>query len=150
MLKMKGKIVAVICFFLLLLGSCTSNERSKVTNDESELDILYSEVMEIHDNVMPKMSDINNSKDQINEILSSNQQQQLTEEQIQEMKIALSLLKEAEDAMWDWMHSFSDMYGQMKTEKEKELFLTKEKESISKVRDLMEESIENAKQFIIN
>jgi len=101
---------------------------------EPETQKKYDEVMVIHDEVMPKMSDIKR-------LISWHKKQENPES-----KEIVRELKVAEEAMWDWMHNFSK--PDAKDPLEKQLaYLESEKASISKVSDLMLNAIEKAKNL---
>lgn len=105
---------------------------------------MEEEVMYIHDDVMPKMSDIMKHKEKINELLTDSTWHESNPEYVVNLRNTLDKLNEAEKEMWDWMHNYSDVYGQLQTEQQKSEFLLQEKEKISEVRVLMLESIELA------
>lgn len=146
---MKLYIVSIILLLLLGIGmitSCIESQESTATED-AEVEVLYEEVMYIHDDVMPKMGAINQYQEEI-KVLLADEEILKDDEKHTQLKTMLTDLNDAEKAMWDWMHNFSDLYGQANTKDEKLDYLSKEKEVISIVRDEMLTSIKNAEDFI--
>jgi hypothetical protein len=138
-------IFAVLVLVMTMTTSC--NESQEVTESEdAQVEALYEEVMFIHDDVMPKMAAINHFQEKIKAVLADEEILK-DDEKTTLLKSLLRDLNDAEKAMWDWMHSFSDSYGQANTKNEKLDYLEKEKEVISAVRDVMLSSIENAEDY---
>lgn len=125
---MKG-IISLLgtLFFIISCGAPTDNK-------------LYDEVMFIHDEVMPKMSDISKLGKEIKK-----KKQELSDSTL----IAIyddhiKALNEADEAMYDWMHEF-ELPDQ---ESDVEPYLIKEKDRIQKVSDMMLSSIANAQKLL--
>jgi uncharacterized Zn finger protein (UPF0148 family) len=138
--------------YVLLAGTlfCSSCQNNPISQQSTELEaseVLYNEVMEIHDDVMPKMSRIAQLQEELKEKLKANSE---SESNLENAKMLLSKLNEAEQAMWDWMHEFSDSYGQKLTEQEKMEYLEAEKIRITEVKDKMLNSISIAETAISN
>lgn len=139
-LSNKYSLLIFILFSLsIFISSCSESQ-----NEDSGVKELEEEVMYIHDDVMPKMSDIMKHKEKINELLTDSTWHESNPEYVVNLRNTLDKLNEAEKEMWDWMHNYSDVYGQLQTEQQKSEFLLQEKEKISEVRVLMLESIELA------
>jgi hypothetical protein len=136
----KFSLPVIMLFSLaIFISSCSDSlaETSEVTE-------LEEEVMYIHDDVMPKMSDIMKHKEKINELLTDSTWHESNPEYVINLRNTLDKLNEAEKEMWDWMHNYSDVFGQLQTDQQKSEFLLQEKEKISEVRVLMLESIDQA------
>lgn len=103
-------------------------------------DPLYTEVMDIHDNVMPRMSEISKLSMELRTRKKSLQDSAL----ISNYDQRIEALNEAENAMFDWMNDFK-----LPEEKEKrKAYLEDEKVKIQRVRNLMINSIDNAQKIL--
>lgn len=130
---MKQLLYILVTF--LFFASC----RPSFENDANQK--LYDEVMVIHDEVMPRMSEIHKLKKSIK------QQWQDTSKQSYDEAMQLKKeLQEADDAMMDWMAEFK--MPKEASEEEIRVFLEKEKEKITAVSRSMTKSIENAELFL--
>jgi hypothetical protein len=135
--------------YILFLGSisimgCQSGNGGDA--EDAEVENLYEEVMYIHDDVMPKISLIQELQGKIK---ASQDGGELDAEMQTAHQDALLALNTAEQAMWDWMHAFSDNYGKTTTKEEKMAFLNEEKIAITDVRDKMLNSISQAEELLI-
>jgi len=145
-----GKFVLLIlCFLALSCGKNKDNESTGKLNEanlsEAEItniqkqheDSLYSAVMGIHDEIMPKMQDIFNIKTALENKLSN------SDEINDSIRLIIEELDQAESGMMDWMRSFRPD----KTVGHDSLmqYYRSEKEKIEKVKKEMETSLEKAK-----
>ncbi len=118
---------------LLLLTNCGPK------HDDEEVKILYDKVIEIHDEVMPKISDISKLRRKIRK---------------QENKGTPSLniikqLEDADDAMMTWMTDFQVYKIYKDSTKESKLkYLNGEKIRIQRVSDEMYTAINTAKDYL--
>ena len=104
-------------------------------------DSLWKEVMVIHDEVMPKMSDINKISRALKTALEENQGlDEQTKGKISETVEALTV---ADEAMWEWMHNLKQLKPLRSTMDHGEIlqYLDNEKDAIAQVRDQMLASI---------
>lgn len=98
----------------------------------------YDKVMEIHDEVMPKMSDIRKAKKSLKKLK--------TEDNASIVSAMTSRLDEAEEAMMSWMHDFSKPSGDdVQAAKQ---YLDAEMLKIEKVRSEMMGAINAAESMI--
>lgn len=133
---------------LFLLFSCGgSNERSH-HNEEEEEEVqnpnqaLYNQVMDIHDEVMPKMDDLYKYKREFLERIANTPG--MPPDQKLSLEKLISLLDSANQSMMNWMHNFNPPSDSVDRETTREYFET-EMERIKKVRDLTNETLEKAK-----
>ena len=127
------KITTAFILFMFMIVSCGPNH-----NDE-EVKQLYEEVIAIHDDVMPKISDISKLRRKIRKDKQENI------ESINYMKE----LEEADDAMMDWMSDFQKYKTYDDSTKESKIkYLNNEKIRIQSVSDQMYGSIETAKKYL--
>ncbi len=122
---------AILAIFSVILFSCDSNR-------EPAYQKAYDEVMEIHDIVMPKMSDINKAKKQLRK-LKTEENNSIIDDQIQK-------LDEADEAMMSWMADFDK--PNFENLQDNLNYLEKEKEKISGVSDQMLSVIAESKDLI--
>ncbi|WP_159090948.1 hypothetical protein [Aquimarina aquimarini] len=129
---------------LLICVSC--NQLSK---EEQEFDVLMQKVIDVHDEVMPKMGEMSSLiKDLESKIDTTAQGQSYAKAQKD--------VKDAYDFMMTWMSDFSDQFPHeeesSKTDPEKlssQMKLLKEEEvKVTKLKEQINSSIENAKQLL--
>lgn len=138
-------------FFLILsisLFSCNKSSSDQETaKDENAQEnpnqALYDEVMNVHDEVMPKMDDIYQLKRKLQDSIANSTD--LVIEQKQKIEKRIAELDSASDAMMNWMHKFNPLPDSADQEEARE-YLESEMEKIKKVRDAMLEAIDRAKQ----
>lgn len=124
-------LVAVLQVACGKTGKNIQNEKAAETQ-------LWEEVMVVHDDVMPKMSDINRLKKGLREL-----------PQDRSTMTAITDLTKAEDAMWDWMHGLKTQVQIDSLAHEEALdYLWREKTRIEEVRDLMLKSMEQGEKAL--
>ncbi len=103
---------------------------------------LYDQVMDIHDEVMPKMEDLYKIKSQLQEKIAN------SPDMVKERKVALEKmileLDEASNAMMDWMHQFNPLPDSA-DEEDSRAYLETQMEKIKKVKEEMLTTLERAK-----
>jgi hypothetical protein len=104
-------------------------------------EVLYNEVMKIHDEVMPKMDDIHKLKMSIREKLEKNPNLPQTDRI--KLDAMYAKLDSANDGMMIWMREFRPLPDSTGEEKAK-LYLESEMERVKKVRQNMLNAIEAA------
>ncbi|MFT4568802.1 MAG: hypothetical protein ACI9FN_003771 [Saprospiraceae bacterium] len=119
---------------LLMYSSCGPK---KITPQSQ----LHDSVMEIHDEVMPKMRDIHRLK----KGLKNKTKEGLSETQASQVSILRESLERADDAMMDWMAGYNKP---SEGDTEAMEYLKREKEKIKIVREDMISAITNAQNFI--
>lgn len=141
-------IVNILLFALILLAACGKTaEHSDHDHDSVEADgqspneALYNQVMDVHDEVMPRMEDIYKLKKGLQEQIANTPD--MVVERKRQLEAIISNLDSANNAMMDWMHKFEPLPDSVDQEKARE-YLESEIERIKKVKDLMNESIEKA------
>ncbi|MEO9478215.1 MAG: hypothetical protein ABJO28_13225 [Maribacter dokdonensis] len=132
--------IATIAIFI----SFTSCKESKKTETETS---KMSEVMAIHDEVMPKMGTLGKLVGQLKPMADS-----LGAESV-EFK-AMKDLQEANRSMMDWMQGFGDRFdadeilnGKDLTD-EKKKWLLEEEEKVKQVKENINSSIANAEKIL--
>lgn len=145
------KLTYIISILALALASCNqSGKHEHHTSDSGNGDnpnaALYDQVMDIHDEIMPRVEDIYQLKKQLQEKVSSTTN--LDANTKLELEQVIVQLDSADHSMMDWMHTFRPLPDSVDQEKAR-AYLESEIEKIKKVRELMNESIEKAKDAVV-
>ncbi len=114
---------------------------------DSPNEALYNQVMDVHDEVMPKMGDIYKLKKELQEQIAKSPD--MVVERKQQLEQIISNLDSASNAMMEWMHKFNPLPDSVDQEQARE-YLESEMERVKKVRDLMNETIEKAETEVKN
>lgn len=130
---MRLKLMLFSLPFLIGFLSCQDNSpEGKVLNK------LYDNVMEVHDDVMPKISDMNRLGRQL--------KKQDPEKADPEVQSAIRRLDQEEDRMMNWMRDFKrPSYDDVEKAK---AYLAEEQKRIEVVRAGMLESMKIAKSLV--
>jgi len=141
------------CFLALTLAfvSCKDDNKQKEGSQQEQVDdssAQMKEVMAIHDEVMPKMSELNAM------IVKLEAEVDSTTARGQEAATIVFELQDAYKSMMTWMKDFSQgftteeiMDGSELNEEKKQL-LNQEEEKVRIVRDKINGSLEKAKSFL--
>ncbi|MCK6616701.1 MAG: hypothetical protein L6Q51_03580 [Cyclobacteriaceae bacterium] len=130
---------------LLIIGlvSCGKNKDKQasepVTDDPNK--VLYNQVMDIHDEVMPRMDDIMKLKRELKETVEKSAG--LVPEKKKELEQKILQLDSAGKAMMQWMNDFRP---EEYTGEDLREYLESEKERVTKVKQQMLEAIQKAKE----
>ncbi len=143
-------ILTLLTIFSIM--SCTKlgdhsrmNHEGEQTQEEGPNQALYNQMMDVHDEVMPKMDEVMRLKRELQEQLANSPDMVI--EKKQELEKIISNLDSASNSMMSWMHRINEFNPQVDSidqEKARE-YLESEMEEIRKVKELMIESIEKAK-----
>ena len=127
---------------VLFLFSCQSGNEER--NAEKQ---IRDEIYAIHDDVMPKTSEIHRLKRQLKKFPDQNVADPVVKKQILETVV---ILEKADEGMMSWMNSFKEpaKLRKAKTHEEIMVYLDEEKAKISQVRSDMLNSIETAKALL--
>ena len=141
-------ILAISIFMFSCGGSQDGGtvKKSEQKNLEAE---LYSEVIEIHDEVMPKMSEINDLKTSMDEQIQTMREDSASltasqEEYLRVLESTVTQLEEADASMMNWMRSFEPITEEDEHDEVMER-LEGEKQEIEKIRDDINSAIEVAR-----
>ncbi len=133
------KILSIIVLAFLLIYSC--GEKTKEATD-----MLYDQVMAVHDEIMPKMGDIMKYKKQLRqkaELLSA----EVDSAQIAAINEAIAGLDNAHDGMMGWMREFDRDFSKG-TQEEIMKYLNAQKEKIEKVGQVTNAAIQSAIELL--
>ena len=139
-------LVSLLCF----IAACSGNKREHQGHENGSDDVtdnpnqaLYNEVMNIHDEVMPKMDDIYKLKVKLQDKLDS--ASTMSAEEKIKLQQRIAHLDSVGNLMMDWMHKFDPLPDSSDREEARE-YLESEMEKIRKVKDAMLEAIEKEKK----
>jgi hypothetical protein len=128
---------------LTVLAACApGTERAQDDTDASQDSshvVLYNQVMDIHDEVMPRMEDLYNMKKDIEERLSN--PSGLAADQRKNLEKKVAQIDSVSKLMMDWMHEFNPPPDSADSE-EKRAYLERELERVRLVKQAMLETIE--------
>ena len=139
----------VFLFLIVVLIGCKEKpaELTDAANNPTEPDavelsenqVLYNEVMKIHDEVMPKMNDIHKRKTELKNRLKDKADLPADEKTLIEQRIAR--LDSANEGMMIWMREFEPIPDSMGEEKAK-AYLESEMDKVKKVRENILKALE--------
>lgn len=103
--------------------------------------------MAVHDEVMPKMSEINRLSRSLRDYKEN--QETIDPQAEQRIDAAIQELSTAEERMWDWMNNLKQLDGLREQQSHEEImnYLNEEKTAIDQVRDEMMSAIEEAEKL---
>jgi hypothetical protein len=135
----------LLCATTLLLYNCTSKTSDADVGKPVESEgnqLLYDEVMKVHDEAMPKMNDIYNWKEKLKSKLQADT---LSQERKQELESAIHRLDSASDGMMVWMRQFDPPADSINKERARE-YLENEMEKVKVVKEEILQSLQKAEE----
>ncbi|WP_017732288.1 hypothetical protein [Nafulsella turpanensis] len=155
MIKIKRKqwqgIIAFALLPLFILSSCNQTKSDKGVVAET-LDIVAqkrSEVMAVHDAIMPKIGTLMSLKRQLKEKAATlDNTSSAHKEQLDSIRLSIEQLEAADEAMMQWMRTYKDPADSVSDEEAIGYLEIKEQE-ILEVKEEMLES-ERAAQALLN
>lgn len=138
-------ILLITALALISCGKGSKNTHASHDEpmDESPNQALYDQVMDVHDEVMPKMDEIMRLKRELQEKIANTPD--LVVEKKKQLERIISNLDSASTAMMNWMHEFNPLPDSVDQEKAR-VYLESEMERIKNVKTLTLETIEKAKE----
>ena len=155
MINIKIKHLQAVFILLLsvfILSSCNQNasEKKEATGALGPVEEKRSEVMAIHDEIMPRMGTLMNLKKQLKEKAAAmDSTQSVDKEQLVSIQASIEQLEVADEAMMQWMRTYKDPADSVSQQKAMEYLELKEKEIIE-VKEIMQESEETARALLNN
>lgn len=125
-----------LCLLLFLLINSFFIQCKQETPGQIKINQLHESVMEIHDEVMPKMSEIYSLKKKLTKVESDERVVQLIED-----------LEAADEMMMSWMHQYKKPSN---TDDTSFAYLDSQSQAIKEVKDKMLTAISNAQKFLEN
>ena len=134
----------LLILFLVVLAACgkPSNQGDAEGNDNPN-QALYDQVMNLHDEAMPKMEDIYKIKSQLQEKIANSPD--LVKERKEALEHIILVLDSANNAMMGWMHQFNPLPDST-DEEQARAYLESEIEKIKEVNQTMINALEQAKE----
>lgn len=123
-------------FVLLLVFACSRSKKDNIS-------FLKGEVMALHDDVMPKMGELYKTQKQLLTMADSMASDSLMAAKYRELAATIEL---ANEYMMDWMRNYKPEFKG--TDDEVITYLKAQKESISKVKTDVLESLEAGKKVL--
>ena len=128
------KIIAGLFLISVLFSSCQSKKSDDRSDNGNSLPEMEAEIMRIHDEVMPKVTDINRMSSQLRDIKSkAGKTPEGVPVEIEGLDETLEALRQAEQGMMDWMKNYGDVKALTPDDKLPE-FYKQELEKIKAVR----------------
>lgn len=140
---MKKKYLVFITLVLTFVIGCKENKKAEVSSETSQM----TEVMAIHDEVMPKMGKIGRLVADLRKKIDNDQGTAAD-------KKAMEDLQEANKSMMDWMKNFGDTFSPeeimdgKELSPEKQALLDMEEKSVKVVKEKMNTSIAKAEELL--
>jgi hypothetical protein len=141
-------LLAFLFGLMTLACKSNSNTENQAPVPADDLPTLEAQVLAIHDEIMPKMTDINTINAQLRAYKKNLQETQegkiVAPEGLEETIAALKL---AEQGMWDWMKQYNDVKATLREDQLK-TFYTEQLGLVTKVKTDMLSAMENAQAWI--
>lgn len=145
-MKLTYKLLILVLVVLAACGKPQSGgEESDADGNENDdpNQALYDQVMNFHDEAMPKMEDIYKIKSQLQEKIANSPN--LVKERKEALERMILVLDSANNAMMDWMHQFNPLPDSV-DEEQARAYLESEMEKIREVNQTMINALEQAKE----
>jgi hypothetical protein len=147
---MMKKTLYLIAITVLTLTACKNDPTPKEVALQAQIesyDLLKSEAMKVHDEIMPKMGELM----ELNGALIANEKAK----ELSEIGVAAENLKDAHDAMMSWMQDYSEKfpYGESTPDTKEALdeklpILEQEVKEIVQLKGRTMIAIENAQELL--
>ncbi|HTH55313.1 MAG TPA: hypothetical protein VL728_04665 [Cyclobacteriaceae bacterium] len=144
------KVPSKILFLgLIITVSCNRAQKGEHAKENAPSgnpnQALYDQVMDVHDEVMPKTDEIYKLKKDLQDKIAKSPD--MMADKKKELDRIIHELDSADHSMMDWMHKFNPLPDSANQEKARE-YLENEMEKIKKVRELINGSIQKAKEEV--
>jgi len=142
---MKAILYLAVVFLVM---ACTqkseqSHEHHESSTPESANQVLYNEVMDIHDEVMPRMEDLYNAKKDLQEKITNTPA--MAEEERLQLEQRIIHIDSVSNLMMVWMRQFNPLPDSADQEAAR-AYLESEMEKIKNVREAMLSTLEAEKE----
>lgn len=117
--------------------------------EQKKIDKLENEVMAIHDEIMPKMSEIMALKSDLGEMLKKSDSTAANYGKLKQEVDSLNiLLTESDNGMMDWMDAYNADTLKSSTTENAEKYLIDQKQKIDLVKEKTLKTIEGVKKYL--
>ncbi|MBK5280419.1 MAG: OmpA family protein [Bacteroidia bacterium] len=130
--------------FLFVLSGCGKSGSEKPV-EENPNKALYDQVMEVHDEIMPKMEVIYNLKESLEERIENTAN--IGKTRGQQLEQTILNLDSARGSMLHWMQNFEPLSDSLDQEKARDYLLT-ELERVKQIREFITENITQAESVL--
>ncbi|MTI40263.1 hypothetical protein [Fulvivirga lutimaris] len=139
-------------FIILLITGCgqttTEQQQEQVVTDDIPEEVkiekaLYDDVMDVHDEMMPKMENMMSMKGKLKEKVDLLKEEATQTELVNELEMMIQSLETADEAMMNWMRQFDPETDSLSHEEIVEYYTT-QKAKMDSVKVIMVEAIESA------
>jgi hypothetical protein len=140
-------ILPLLILTTLMFSSCDSRKNNGGHSHDEHTggnQALYDEVMNVHDEVMPKMDDIYKLKEQLKRQITD--APNMVQEKRKAIETAILRLDSASDGMMVWMRNFNPLPDSLGEEQARQ-YLEDEKKKVTRVKEDMLEAIDEAKSL---
>ncbi len=140
-------ILPLLIIAMLIFGNCDSRKNNGGHSHEEHAggnQALYDEVMNVHDEVMPKMDDIYKLKEQLKKQIAD--APDMVQERRKAVETAILRLDSASDGMMVWMRNFNPLPDSLGEEQARQ-YLEDERKKVTQVKEDMLEAIEEAESL---
>jgi hypothetical protein len=146
-MKNLAKYLFIVVILAVGCGKSSHQEHNDDKDDatDSPNQALYNQVMDIHDQVMPKSDESYSLKKKLQDKIAG--APDMAAEQKKKFNDMIAELDSADHSMMDWMHKFNPLPDSANQELARE-YLENEMERIKKVRELVETSVQKAQEEV--
>ncbi|MCB0493414.1 MAG: hypothetical protein KDC93_13470 [Cyclobacteriaceae bacterium] len=144
-MKLTHKLLILFLVVLAACGKPSDQNSEEMGNEDANQDpnqALYDQVMNLHDEVMPKMEDIYKIKSQLQEKIANSPD--LVKERKEALERMILTLDSANNSMMEWMHQFNPLPDSVDAEQSR-AYLESQMEKIKGVKEIMLSTLEEAK-----
>ena len=133
--------VFVLCVFFI--SACQDNQKGAT-------EALRKEVIDIHDEIMPRMREIEELKEELQTLENSLAEEKSGEfsKKIAQIQASVQSLTQAKGAMNTWMQSFKYEISDDIDHEQIMDYLGNEKEKITQVKEMVTQSLDSTKMLI--
>jgi len=144
-MKTSFKTLILSSLLLAACGKSSHHDQPEEASTDSPNQALYEQVMEVHDEVMPKTDEIYKLKKGLQDKIVNTPN--IVADKKRQLDQMIAELDSADHSMMDWMHHFNPLPDSANQETARE-YLENEMEKIKKVRELINTSIQKAKEEV--
>ncbi len=133
------RLLVLLFSFSLFFIACKNKDNISIEKvpTSSSVNNIYDEVMKIHDEVMPKMSEVHRQKRKLTKLLKHADGKYIIKEEIEP---TILFLEKADESMMTWMNEFDSNKKNLDTQASTEYFKS-QKQEIEKISKLIKASI---------
>jgi len=137
------KFLTKLFFVLLLIASACSKPTENVTNNKPDSlnQVLYKQVMDVHDDALPNMEKVYKLKQDFEEQIANTPN--LTKEHEQKLEQVIASLDSAGGSMREWMQNFNPLPDSANVLKAR-TYLESELTSVKKISDIINDRVAQA------